>query len=67
MFEIILQEDLVVVHNEIQSLGDSLPALTALHSLNFRYNKLTDAGIPSHIFTGNDLSIVVSACYLMLN
>uniref|UniRef100_A0A0B7B8B3 Gelsolin-like domain-containing protein n=2 Tax=Arion vulgaris TaxID=1028688 RepID=A0A0B7B8B3_9EUPU len=47
-----------MVHNEILSLGDSLPTLPELHSLNFRYNKLTDAGVPSKIFTGSDLSIV---------
>ncbi|XP_059178446.1 protein flightless-1 homolog [Physella acuta] len=51
-------EDLVMVHNEIESLGNDLPLLPALHSINFRFNQLTDAGVPNKIFTGNDLSIV---------
>ncbi|KAI8796832.1 protein flightless-1 [Biomphalaria glabrata] len=51
-------EDLVMVHNDIQSLGKELPLLPALHSINFRFNQLTDSGVPSKIFTGNDLSIV---------
>ena len=49
-----------MVHNEVESLGENLPNLPALHSINCRYNKLTDAGVPKKIFTGNDLSIVVS-------
>ncbi|GFS01023.1 protein flightless-1 homolog [Elysia marginata] len=51
-------EDLVMVHNEVESLGDFLPNLPALHSINCRNNNLNDAGVPKKIFTGNDLSIV---------
>ncbi|XP_035825487.1 protein flightless-1 homolog isoform X3 [Aplysia californica] len=51
-------EDIHMVRNNVESLGSGLPVLPALHSINFRYNKLTDEGVPNQIFTGNDLSIV---------
>lgn len=52
------------MHNDLQSLGNDLPNLLSLHMVNCRYNKLTDAGVPSSLFALNDLSIVVSVQFL---
>ena len=54
------QEDITLVRNSLESLGNDLPQLPSLHMVNCRYNKLTDAGIPKELFALNDLSIVVS-------
>ncbi|XP_025115858.1 LOW QUALITY PROTEIN: protein flightless-1 homolog [Pomacea canaliculata] len=51
-------EDLTLIHNNLESLGSELPTLPSLHMVNCRYNKLTDAGIPSMLFALKDLSIV---------
>ena len=54
------QEDITLVRNHLESLGNDLPQLPSLHMVNCRYNKLTDAGIPKQLFALSDLSIVVS-------
>ena len=36
--------------------------LTALRTINCRYNQITDSGIPGDIFNLEDLSVVVSSC-----
>ncbi|KAK7501988.1 hypothetical protein BaRGS_00006740 [Batillaria attramentaria] len=52
------KEDLTVVRNSLESLGNDLPSLPSLHMVNCRYNKLIDAGIPKSLFALGDLSIV---------
>ncbi|KAK7111739.1 protein flightless-1 homolog [Littorina saxatilis] len=51
-------EDLTLVRNQLQSLGNELANLPSLHMVNCRYNKLTDAGVPKKLFGLQDLSIV---------
>jgi len=55
----LLQEHLTLIRNDITHLGDGLAKLPALRTLNCRYNKLSDDGIPGEIFSLEDLSVVV--------
>lgn len=53
------QEHFSLIRNNIVDLGEDIVNLTSLRTLNCRYNKLVDAGIPGGVFSLEDLSVVV--------
>ncbi|XP_064595508.1 protein flightless-1 homolog isoform X2 [Liolophura sinensis] len=51
-------EHLSIVHNNIKNLGQDLGNLPLLHVINCRDNKLVNSGIPSNIFSLEDLLVI---------